>query len=221
MRRQHLMNIYKKLLAAIGPRHWWPADTAEEVIFGAILTQNTSWKNVEQAITALRQAGKLGFEQVAAMDEQELARLIRPARFLNQKAKALKVFADYFGKNYGFSIRRMRHKKTEVLREELSGLYRIGPETADSILLYALGKPVFVIDVYTKRIFSRHSCLSMESPYNAFQNLFMDNLPRDTALYNEYHALLVHVGNRYCKPRPLCDACPVRGAFRQRGKRRS
>jgi len=221
MHKQNLMNIYKKLLSAIGPQHWWPADTAEEVIFGAILTQNTSWKNVEQAIIALRQAGKLGFKQVAAMDEQELAQLIRPARFLNQKAKALKVFADYFGKNYGFSIRRMRHKKTEALREELLGLYRIGPETADSILLYALGEPVFVIDVYTKRIFSRHGCLNLESPYSDFQNLFMDNLPRDAALYNEYHALLVHVGNRFCKPKPLCEECPLRAAFRERRKRRS
>lgn len=221
MHKQHLMNIYKRLLAAIGPQHWWPADTAEEVIFGAILTQNTSWKNVEQAIIALRQAGQLGFQQVAAMDEQELAQLIRPARFLNQKAQALKVFAAYFGKNYGFSIRRMQYKKTEALREELLGLYRIGPETADSILLYALGKPVFVIDVYTKRIFSRHGCLNMESPYSDFQNLFMDNLPCDAALYNEYHALLVHVGNRFCKPKPLCDTCPLRGSFRRRKKGRS
>jgi endonuclease-3 related protein len=220
MRKQNLMDIYTKLLTAIGPRHWWPAESAEEVIFGAILTQNTAWKNVEQAIAALRQAGKLGFKQVAALDAQTLAGLIRPARFLNQKAKALKAFADYFGKTCTFSIQRMRQKKTGPLREELLGLYRIGPETADSILLYALGKPVFVIDAYTKRIFSRHGWLSMEHPYEDFQNLFMDSLPRNAALYNEYHALLVHVGNRFCRPRPLCEQCPLQELYRQRVKRK-
>lgn len=206
---KQLLKIYKRLLRAFGARHWWPADTAEEIIFGAILTQNTSWKNVEQALAALKAHRKLNFKAVADMGEGALAELIRPARFLNQKAKALKVFAEYYGKNYRFSIKRLGRKELQVLRAELLGLYRIGPETADSILLYALEKAVFVIDVYTKRIFSRHGFLKMNDSYNDFQKLFMKNLPGDVQLYNEYHALLVHLGNQFCKPKPLCQKCPL------------
>jgi endonuclease-3 related protein len=209
MKKKQLLNIYNKLFKAFGSRHWWPAETAEEAIFGAILTQNITWKNVEQAIAALKKQGKLSFKAIAPMDNQQLAELIRPARFLNQKAKALKVFAGYFGKQYGYSIKRMKKKDMRVLREELLSLYRIGPETADSILLYALEKPIFVIDLYTKRIFSRHDFLKMGNAYEDFQQLFMDNLPCDVKLYNEYHALLVHVGNQFCKPKPLCAECPL------------
>lgn len=204
------MHLYKKLFAAFGSRHWWPAETAEEVIFGAILTQNITWKNVEQALEALKQAGKLSFKAVAAIDDETLARLIRPARFLNQKAKALKVFADYFGGAYGYSIQKMKKRELFPLREEFLSLYRIGPETADSILLYALEKPIFVIDLYTKRILTRHGLLRMESTYDDFQKLCMKHLPKEVQLYNEYHALLVHLGNQFCKPKPLCDACPLR-----------
>mgnify|MGYP005838892011 CR=1 FL=1 len=207
---KQLMNIYNRLYKSFGSRNWWPADTAEEVIFGAILTQNITWKNVEQAIGALKEQGKLSFKAIANMDEQTLATIIRPARFLNQKARALKTFADYFGNNYRFSIKNMKKRELWALRKELLGLYRIGPETADSILLYALGKPIFVIDVYTKRIFSRHGFLNMEDSYEAYQNFFMQNLPQETGLYNEYHALLVHLGNQYCKPKPLCGSCPLR-----------
>jgi endonuclease-3 related protein len=182
-------------------------------MFGAILTQNITWKNAEQAIAALKAQGKLHFKAVAKMDDHKLAELIRPARFLNQKAKALKVFADYFGKNYGFSIKRMRRKDMRALRDELLSLYRIGPETADSILLYALEKPVFVIDIYTKRIFSRHGFLKIKDSYDDFQKLFMENLPSDIRLYNEYHALLVHIGNQFCKPKPQCAECPLRDLF--------
>jgi len=211
MHKKRLMSIYKKLFKALGPRHWWPADTAQEVIFGAILTQNTAWANVEQALGALKAGGKLSFRAVAAITDAELARLIRPARFLNQKAKALKVFAEYFGAAYGHSIQKMKKKDAGALRQELLGLYRIGPETADSILLYALEKPLFVIDAYTKRILSRHGLLNLDDTYDDFQKLFMDSLPRDVQLYNEYHALLVHTGNRYCKPKPQCEGCPLKG----------
>jgi len=207
--KKQLMAIYNRLYKAFGSRNWWPADTAEEVIFGAILTQSITWKNVEQAIVALKEQGKLSFRAVACMDEQKLAHIIRPARFLNQKARALKIFADYFGEKYGYSITKMKKQELRLLREELLRLYRIGPETADSILLYTLKKPIFVIDVYTKRILSRHGFLSMEDAYDNYQKLFMENLPGDVRLYNEYHALLVHLGNRFCKPKPLCDACPL------------
>ena len=204
------MAIYNRLYKAFGSRNWWPADTAEEVMFGAILTQSITWKNVEKAIAALKERGKLSFKAVAIMDERELAKIIRPARFLNQKARALKKYADYFGEKYGYSITKMKKRELWLLREELLSLYRIGPETADSILLYALEKPVFVIDVYTKRILSRHGFLSMEDAYDNYQKLFMENLPGDVRLYNEFHALLVHLGSRFCKPKPLCDTCPLR-----------
>jgi len=152
---KQLMAIYNRLYKAFGRRNWGPADTAEEVIFGAILTQSITWKNVEQAIAALKERGKLSFKTVATMDERELAEIIRPARFLNQKARALKKYAGYFGEKYGYSITKMKRRDLWTLREELLSLYRIGPETADSILLYALEKPIFVIDVYTKRILSQ------------------------------------------------------------------
>jgi len=204
-----LNELYARLLTAFGPRGWWPAHSAEEVIFGAILTQNVAWTSVAQAIAALKGAAKLHFKSIAAMDEAELAALIRPARFMNQKARALKAFAKYFGTQYGFSIRRMKKCRTEKLREELLGLYRIGPETADSILLYALEKPVFVIDAYTKRICSRHGLLGPDDPYDVYQRFFMDRLAPDAALYNDFHAQLVHLGNRFCKTRPLCSGCPL------------
>jgi endonuclease-3 related protein len=204
-----LMKIYQTLLAAFGPRHWWPAKTSEEVIFGAILAQNTTWKNAERAIEELKNAGKLSFKEIVKMDLENLAELVRPARFLNQKAKALQVFADYFGNRYNFDIKKMKKKALGKLREELLNLYRVGPETADSILLYALGKPIFVIDAYTKRIFSQHGFMKIDDSYDAFQKFFMDNLPHDVQVFNEFHALIVHTGYLYCKPKPWCEECPL------------
>ena len=204
-----LDELYSRLRTTFGHRNWWPAKTAEEVIFGAILTQNVAWSGVELALAALRKAGRLRFKSIAAMDEAELAALIRPARFMNQKARALKSFADYFGRRYGFSIRRMKKCTAESLREQMLSLYRIGPETADSILLYALDKPVFVIDAYTKRICSRHGLLGPDAPYDVYQRFFIDRLACDAALYNDFHAQLVHLGNRFCKTRPLCRDCPL------------
>lgn len=203
------MTIYEILLEAFGPRHWWPADTAEEVIFGAILAQNTSWRNVQRAIASLKDAEKLSFKAVAATDEAALAHMIKAARYFNQKAKALKSFADYFGAFYEYRIRALAAGALPTLRDELLGLYRIGPETADSILLYALEKPIFVVDAYTKRVFSRHGFLSPEGSYQTFQDFFMARLPREVSLYNEYHALIVHTGYLYCKPKPLCAQCPL------------
>jgi len=204
-----LMKIYQTLLADFGPRHWWPAKTSEEVIFGAILTQNTTWKNAKRAIGELKNAGKLSFEAIKKMNEKKLGALVRPARFFNQKAKALKVFADYFGNRYNFNIKKMKKSSLEKLREELLNLYRIGPETADSILLYALKKPIFVVDAYTKRIFSQQGFMKIDDSYAAYQNFFMNNLPHDVQLYNEFHALIVHTGYLFCKPKPLCEECPL------------
>ena len=210
MLAKRLMHIYKKLFDAFGPQHWWPAKTPEEVMFGAILAQNTAWKNVEQAIGALKDAGMLSFQSILNLETKDVAQLIRPARFMNLKARALQNYATYFYQRYKCSVRRMRQQPTDTLRQELLALYRIGPETADSILLYALGKPVFVIDVYTKRIMSRHGYLCMDDSYATFQALFMDNLPHEVPLYNEYHARLVRLGNLFCKPKPLCDNCPLK-----------
>ena len=209
MEKPPLMKIYHTLLAAFGPRHWWPAKTSEEVIFGAILAQNTTWKNAKRAIEELKNAGKLSFEAIKKMNEKKLGELVRPARFFNQKAKALIVFADYFGNKYNFNIKKMKKSPLANLREELLSLYRIGPETADSILLYALKKPIFVIDAYTKRIFSQHGFMKIDDSYAAYQNFFMNNLPHDVQLYNEFHALIVHTGYLYCKPKPLCEECPL------------
>jgi len=205
----NMIKIHHTLLSAFGPQNWWPADTPEEVLFGTILTQNTSWKNAKNAISALKTAGKLNFEAVSQMGLDELALLVKPARFLNQKAKALKSFADYFGNNYNFSLEKMKGVNHLVMRNELLNLHRIGPETADSMLLYALEKPVFVIDAYTKRIFSRHGFIKKEASYDAIQKFFMDNLPKDVKLYNEFHALIVRTGYLFCKPKPLCDHCPL------------
>jgi endonuclease-3 related protein len=209
MSQPSLLKIYRSLLSAFGPRHWWPANTSEEVIFGAILTQNTTWKNAKRAIGELKNAGKLSFEAIEKMNEKKLGELVKPARFFNQKAKALHVFADYFGNKYNYNIKKMKKSPLVNLREELLSLYRIGPETADSILLYALKKPIFVIDAYTKRIFSQHGFMQSDDSYAAYQNFFMNNLPHDVQLYNEFHALIVHTGYLYCKPKPLCKECPL------------
>jgi len=182
-------------------------------MFGAILAQNTSWGNARKAIDALRHNGSLAFSIVLNLEVNRLAALIRPARFMNQKARTLKSFAHYLNDRYHFDLRAMKQRDLPALREELLLLHRIGPETADSILLYALEKPVFVIDAYTKRIFSRHGFLSLDNSYDRFQRFFMDSLPIDVTLYNEYHALLVHAGYRFCKPKPLCEHCPLQGLF--------
>ncbi|MBN2468660.1 MAG: endonuclease III domain-containing protein [Deltaproteobacteria bacterium] len=204
-----LINIYQTLLTAFGPQNWWPANTPEEVLFGTILAQNTTWRNAESAIDALRSADKLSFRAIYHMDLHELAALVKPARFLNQKAKTLKLFSTFFGNGYGFDLDRLRRVELWTLRERLLNLYRIGPETADSILLYALEKPIFVVDAYTRRLFSSHGFVKQNDSYDSIQKFFMDNLPKDVPMYNEFHALIVRTGADYCKPRPLCHNCPL------------
>lgn len=208
--RKLLLEIYNTLYNQIGPRGWWPGDSALEIIVGAILTQNTTWKNAEKAIKNLKERGVLSVEVLSKITAEELAQLIRPSGYYNQKAKKIKRFMDYLMKRYKGDIGRMAQVDVETLRKELLFINGIGPETADSILLYALDKPSFVVDSYTKRIFSRHNLLPEDAGYERVREYFMKNLPEDVSLYNEFHALIDYVGHHFCKRAPDCDNCPLR-----------
>ncbi|MDA8065063.1 MAG: endonuclease III domain-containing protein [Thermaerobacter sp.] len=206
-----LLELYRRLREHFGHRHWWPGDTPFEVAVGAILTQAVAWRNVEQAVAALREAGLLDAPALAAFPEESLARLIRPARYPRQKARKLIAFADHLQRRHGGSIERMLTGSSGELRRELLALWGIGPETADSILLYAGGHPVFVVDAYTRRILHRLGWQPAEAPYDRLQAFFQERLPQDPALYNDYHAQLVALGHRLCLARsPRCDGCPLR-----------
>lgn len=205
-----LKKTYRKLFTAFGPQHWWPGDTPFEVIVGAILTQNTAWTNVEKAIHNLKKARLLTPRKMHDLSQAELAKYIRPAGYFNIKAKRLKYFLNYLFDNYGGSLNRMFKKRTDALRRELLQVNGIGPETADSILLYAGNHPVFVVDAYTKRIFSRHQIIKADAEYHDVQEIFMKNLPHDIRMFNEYHALIVKVGKDFCRNRKaLCSRCPL------------
>ena len=205
-----LKKSYNKLLRAFGPQHWWPGDTPFEVIVGAILTQNTAWTNVEKAIHNLKKAKLLTPGKLHDLSQDEIAKYIRPAGYFNIKAKRLKHFLNYLFDNYGGNLKKMFKKRTDALRRELLSVNGIGPETADSILLYAGDHPVFVVDAYTKRIFSRHQVVKADAEYHDIQELFMKNLPHDVKMFNEYHALIVKAGKDFCRTRkPLCSRCPL------------
>jgi endonuclease-3 related protein len=206
-----LLTIYQRLYDAYGPRHWWPGETPFEVMVGAILTQNTSWRNVEKAIQNLKEKGFLNPEGIHRLKRSQLASLIKSSGYYRIKADRLKAFVNFLFENYGGNIDRMRKEELETLRKKLLGIKGIGPETADSILLYGLGKSIFVADAYTKRILSRHGMISEHVGYEEVQKLFMDHLPLDAKLFNEYHALLVHLGKTVCKKIPKCDICPIKG----------
>jgi len=202
--------IYRKLYSRFGPQHWWPGDSPFEVAVGAILTQNTNWQNVEKAIKNLKRYKLLNPQKLHKLPQQRLAFLIRPAGYYNVKAKRLKYFLDFLFNAYGGDIKKMSRFGTEVLRRQLLLVNGIGPETADSILLYALGKPIFVIDAYTKRILGRHRLIGEGATYENVQNLFMENIKNDVGLFNEYHALLVRLGKEFCaKKKGKCDLCPL------------
>lgn len=207
------MDIYSRLFSTFGRRHWWPGDSPFEVMVGAILTQNTNWGNVERAIKNLKRARALTPATIHEMSHERLAGLIRPAGYFNVKAKRLKAFIEFFIKRYSGRVSKMRKVDTETLRRELLSVNGIGPETADSMLLYALERPVFVIDAYTKRVLSRHGIMDGSESYERFQELFHDALSCDVRLFNEYHALLVRLGKDFCKPRPRCEGCPLSGLF--------
>ncbi|MFA5039443.1 MAG: endonuclease III domain-containing protein [Candidatus Omnitrophota bacterium] len=208
--KRRLKEIYQRLYGRFGPQDWWPADSPFEVMVGAILTQNTSWQNVERAIANLKAARCLSLKKMRSLPARKLKRLIRPAGYYNIKASRLKNFLDFLQKSFGGSLKRMAALKTEDLRLALLSVSGIGPETADSILLYAFGRPVFVVDAYTRRWTLRHGFIAAKALYEDLQELFMTHLPPDAALYNEYHALIVRLGKDYCrKTREKCELCPL------------
>jgi len=210
MKRQ-LNRVYQKLYSAFGHQRWWPAETAFEVMVGAILTQNTNWLNVKKAINNLKQNKLLDPRKLYRLSHKKLARLIRPAGYYNIKAQRLKSFLKFFLNAYNGRVKDMAERSTFFLRQELLGVKGIGPETADSILLYALNKPVFVVDAYTKRILLRHHLISEEADYHRIQEIFRQNLKSEVKLFNEYHALLVKLGKDFClKGRPKCAVCPLK-----------
>jgi endonuclease-3 related protein len=202
-----LLDIYLRLLARYGPQHWWPAEEPFEVIVGAILTQSAAWGNVEKAIANLKKADALSPAALRRLSTQKLAHLVHPCGYYNAKARKLKSFADWLGNHYDDDLKRLFAGGVEDLRQQLLFIHGIGEETADSIILYAAGKPVFVIDAYTRRIISRLGLAPNKDSYAAYQALFMENLSPDARLFNEYHALLVCLGKDVCRPRPLCPGC--------------
>jgi len=204
-----LKATYRKLLKEFGPQHWWPARTRFEVIVGAILTQNTNWKNVEKALDNLRKRKLLNLSGIKETPARRLADLIRPSGYFNVKAKRLKNFIEFMLEGYEGSIRRMMKEPLSEIRPKILGVNGVGPETADSILLYALDKPVFVVDAYTKRILHRHQLIPSEATYDDVQKMFMNNLAADGKIFNEYHALLVKLCKEFCKTKPLCAKCPL------------
>ncbi len=209
MSTDQLTNIYELLLERFGPQHWWPGDTPFEIAVGAILTQNTNWTNVEKAIANLSEADCLIPQRIHELAHEELAALIRPAGYFNVKAKRLRNFVDWLVDQYAGDLENLRNVATHRLREELLAVNGIGRETADSILLYALDKEIFVVDAYTARVAIRHGLIDADADYEQLQCLFESNLPPDLQTYNEYHALLVRVGKEFCKPRPKCEKCPL------------
>jgi endonuclease III related protein len=211
-----LHTYYNALFAAHGPQHWWPARTRFEIIVGAILTQNTSWKNVERAMANLRAAKLLSPAAIQSVCSASLAKHLRPSGYFRQKTKTLKSFIAFLYENHGGSLNRLFATPTAALRDQLLAVRGIGPETADSILLYAGRHLVFVIDAYSRRILERHNLLPAEvqthsrRSYEQIRSLFESQLPRDAQLFNEFHALIVQTGKLHChKSNPLCSTCPL------------
>jgi endonuclease-3 related protein len=194
-------------MSHFGPQHWWPAEAPFEVIVGAILTQSAAWGNVEKAIANLKKTEALSPQALRRLSHPQLAEMVYPCGYYNAKALKLKAFADWLGENYGDDLNRLFTLSAAELRQQLLAVHGIGPETADSIILYAAEKPVFVIDAYTRRIVSRLGLAPEKESYAAYQTLFEDNLPADARMFNEYHALLVCLGKKVCRRRPLCADC--------------
>lgn len=211
-----IQEIHNRLFDHFGPQRWWPGETPFEVMLGAVLTQNTSWRNVDMVIGALRREGLLSLEALEALPTEVLAEKIRPSGYYNQKAKRLKGLFAAIREDSG-NLEDFFEQDTQSLREKLLAVKGIGPETADSIILYAAGRPVFVVDAYTYRILLRHDLIGEEAGYEEIQELFLGKLPTEAQLFNEYHALLVRLAKEYCKKsNPLCDGCPLQGLYTQR-----
>jgi endonuclease III related protein len=205
-----LQEYFNVLLRSSGPQDWWPGRTRFEIIVGAILTQNTSWTNVERAIQSLRRERLLTPTAMLSTSTNRLASLIRSSGYFRQKARKLKEFVAFLQTQYGGSLSKLFRTPTTVLREQLLGVHGIGPETADSILLYAGNHPVFVVDAYTRRVMERHGLVQEKNTYEGIRGLFERSLPVDVKLFNEFHALIVHVGKNFCRPKsPVCSACPL------------
>ena len=204
-----LLDVYQRLYAAYGPQRWWPGETPFEVIIGAILTQSAAWTNVEKAIANLKAADALSAAGLARLSEEELARMVYPAGYYNAKARKLKAFVEMVRSSFGGEVERLLAAPQEELRKLLLNTHGIGPETADSILLYAAGRPTFVIDAYTRRLFRRLGVAAAQENYESWQSLFTTNLEADAPLFNEYHALIVRHGKEVCRLEPLCEACAL------------
>lgn len=202
--------VFHLLFNAYGHQHWWPGDSPFEVIVGAILTQNTNWTNVEKAISNLKSENCLRPEKLQSINQEDLAAMIRPSGYFNIKAKRLKSFITFLFDKFNGDLDRMFSLPLASLRHELLSVKGIGPETADSILLYAGSHPTFVVDAYTKRIFSRLGLLHAEHTYNQVQDFFHEHLNKDVKLFNEYHALIVNHAKEYCRTKPLCHGCPLK-----------
>lgn len=206
-----MLQVYDRLLKALGPQHWWPAQTPFEVMIGAVLTQNTNWQNVEKAIRNMRNADLLEPHALYNAPAEELEELLRPAGYFRVKARRLRSLLEFIINRYHGSLEAMFQTDLQTLREELLAVNGVGPETADSILLYAGGLGVFVVDAYTHRIFARHGWIGFDADYHQIQDYIQSSLPEDVRLYNEYHALLVYAGKHFCnKSKPKCHECPLR-----------
>jgi endonuclease III related protein len=212
--QQQLRKMYAALLEAYGTRKWWPAETAFEVVVGAFLTQATAWRSVERSVANLREAGVLSVEGIRGISEEHLRELIRPSGFVQRKAASIKTFVQFLDERYSGSLEQMAEAPTDGLRTQLLALPGVGPETADAILLYALGHPVFVVDEYLRRVVTRHELLPVNARYADLQSLgdgaIATPTREDTARHaNELHALVVEVGKRHCGTTPRCEGCPL------------
>jgi len=214
-----LLDVYQRLFDAFGPQHWWPGQTPFEVLIGAVLVQNTSWKNVEKAIANLREADLLDARALYGVPGEELEELIRPAGYYRVKARRLRNLLRWLVERYDGSLEQMFQTDLATLREDLLRVNGVGPETADSILLYAGGLPTFVVDTYTHRVLARHGWIEFEADYHAIQEHFESGLQRDAAMYNEYHALLVRLGHLHCRKTPRCEGCPLAALLPEGGPR--
>jgi endonuclease-3 related protein len=192
-----------------GPQHWWPGETQIETIVGAVLTQNTNWKNVTRAIVNLKSRNMLDAHAICRADRVVLAEVIRPSGYYNIKAKRLQAVLGWIVEQFDGDLERMFQIPLESLRPQLLSIHGVGPETADSILLYAGDLPTFVVDTYTYRVLRRHGLIDAGEGYDGMKELFESNLSADAALYNEFHALMVQVGKHFCRPRARCDGCPL------------
>jgi len=202
-----LQDVYRRLMDCYGPQHWWPAEDSFEMIVGAILTQSAAWANVEKAIADLKSAEALSPKALRKLPLAEIAALIRPCVYYNAKALKLKSFASWLGEHYDDNLDRLWDSKIDRLRRQLLSIHGIGEETADSIILYGAGKPIFVVDAYTRRIVDRLGLAPESNTYAAYQTLFMHGIPTDSELFQEYHALLVRLAKDVCRKRPLCQQC--------------